>query len=109
MSKILFVTWPGGGNQPPAIGLAQQLRRAGHDTLFAGSLDQAERFDSLGLGFVPLGRAQAAAESFDPTDLLGWLARNVWACPQHVADVADVIASYRPDLIVVDCLMGGVL
>ena len=44
MSKILFVTWPGGGNQPPAIGLAQQLRRDGHDTLFAGYIDQASRF-----------------------------------------------------------------
>ena len=45
MSKVLFFTWSGGGNQPPEIGLAQQLRRAGHDTLFAGYPDQASRLE----------------------------------------------------------------
>ena len=57
MSKILFVTWPGGGNQPPAIGLAQQLHRDGHETVFAGYIDQASRFTLLDLEFAQLTRS----------------------------------------------------
>jgi hypothetical protein len=29
MSDILFVTWDGGGNLPPAIGIAAELQRLG--------------------------------------------------------------------------------
>ena len=109
MSKVLFFTWPGDGNQPPAIGLAQQLRRDGHDTLFAGYPDQASRFGSLEFDFVTLTRSGASGEPFDPSDLMGWLVRHVWACSDHVADAAEIVDRYQPDLIIVDCLMGGVL
>ena len=31
MSHFVFVTWDGGGNQPPALGLGQELRARGHE------------------------------------------------------------------------------
>jgi UDP:flavonoid glycosyltransferase YjiC (YdhE family) len=109
MSKILFVTWPGGGNQVPAIGLAQQLRRDGHETVFAGYIDQASRFTLLDLEFVQLTRSGTTWESFDTADLMPLLVKHAWACPDHVADTAEILDRYQPDLVVVDCLMGGVL
>ena len=30
MSNILFVTWDGGGNVPPALGIAAELQQRGH-------------------------------------------------------------------------------
>jgi len=30
MAEILFVTWDGGGNVPPAVGIARELVRRGH-------------------------------------------------------------------------------
>jgi UDP:flavonoid glycosyltransferase YjiC (YdhE family) len=109
MSKILFVTWPGGGNQPPAIGLAQQLHRDGHETVFAGYIDQASRFTLLDLEFAQLTRSGTTWESFNISDLMPLLIKHVWACPDHVADTAEILDRYQPDLVVVDCLMGGVL
>ena len=109
MSKILFVTWPGGGNQPPAIGLAQQLRRDGHETVFAGYIDQASRFTGLDLEFAQLTRSGTTWASFDIADLMPLLVKHAWACPDHVADTAEILDRYQPDLVVVDCLMGGVL
>lgn len=109
MSKILFVTWPGGGNQPPAIGLAQQLRRDGHETLFAGYTDQATRFTLLDFDLVPFTRSGTTWEPFDPADLMPMLLKRAWACPDNVADTAEILDLYQPDLVVVDCLMGGVL
>ncbi len=109
MSKIVFFTWPGGGNQPPAIGLAQQLRRGGHETIITGYADQATRFEALDLEFATLTRSGAAWEEFDPADLMPLLVDRIWACPHHVADTAEILDRYQPDLVVVDCLMGAVL
>lgn len=109
MSKVLFFTWPGDGNQTPAIGLAQQLRREGHETLFAGYPNQASRFEGVGFNFVALTRSAALGEPFNPADLMGWLVRNVWACSAQVADVTEIADQFQPNLIIVDCLMGAVL
>ena len=34
MSEILFVTWDGGGNVPPALGIATELAARGHTVRF---------------------------------------------------------------------------
>jgi UDP:flavonoid glycosyltransferase YjiC (YdhE family) len=109
MSTIMFFTWAGGGNQPPAIGLAQQLRRCGHEVVFAGYEDQSSQFEALGLEFVTLTRSGAAWQPFDPADLMPLLVQRIWACQDHVADTAELLDRVRPDVVVVDCLMGGVL
>ena len=36
MADILFVTWDGGGNVPPALGIARELQRRGHAVRFLG-------------------------------------------------------------------------
>ncbi len=109
MSKIMFVTWSGGGNQPPAIGLAQQLRDSGHDIVFAGYADQVARFAPLGFPVVLLSGANEGWDRFDPDNLYGFLTDRVWACPDHPADIEAVLEQELPDLVVVDCLMTAAL
>jgi len=36
MSNFLFLTWDGGGNVPPAVGIASELRDRGHAVRFLG-------------------------------------------------------------------------
>lgn len=36
MSNFLFLTWDGGGNVPPAVGIASELRTRGHTVRFLG-------------------------------------------------------------------------
>jgi len=109
MSKVVFFTWPGGGNQPPAIGLAQELIRHGHTVKFAGYPMQVDRFAGLGLDLTPMTRSSQGWRPVDPDTVMGLLADRVWACTNHHADVAEVLTRERPDLLVVDCLMLGVL
>ena len=40
MADILFVTWDGGGNVPPALGIAAELAGRGHRTRFLGHASQ---------------------------------------------------------------------
>ena len=109
MSKIVIVTWPGGGNQPPAIGLAQRLRVRGHDVVFAGYPQQVDRFAALGFALVVMPGASRRWETFEPGGLSGFLLDRVWACPEHLTDVAAVVERESPDLIVVDCMLGAAL
>ncbi|MDX6685878.1 MAG: hypothetical protein QOF86_2006, partial [Baekduia sp.] len=41
MASLLFVTWDGGGNVPPALGIAAELETRGHDVAFLGHAHQA--------------------------------------------------------------------
>ena len=66
MSKVVFFTWPGGGNQPPAIGLAQELIRHGHTVKFAGYPVQVDSFAGLGLDLTPMTRSSQGWRPVDP-------------------------------------------
>ncbi len=44
MTRFAFVTWDGGGNLPPAIGIAQELAARGHSVRFLGYETQRAAF-----------------------------------------------------------------
>ena len=49
MADILFVTWDGGGNVPPATAIAAELRRRGHRVRFVGHASPARAARGAGL------------------------------------------------------------
>jgi UDP:flavonoid glycosyltransferase YjiC (YdhE family) len=107
MARILFVTWPGGGNQTPAIGMAQALQQRGHTVTFAGYDVQRQRFEALGFPFLLLERSAAAYRSVG--SLLAHIMTDVFASADHLRDVPDAIARTRCAGLVVDCLQFGAL
>lgn len=109
MTRFLFLTWPGAGNQIPAIGVAAALRAAGHQVTFAGYTAQAERFASLGFGFHVLSAADGLWPAQPPPDWMPILVDAVWACGAHLEDLPRVLADTPADVLVVDCLMFGAL
>ncbi len=106
MSSILFVTWDGGGNVPPAVGIATELSRRGHDVRLMGHPSLAGRFDGSGLAFQGFERARP----FRSTD-----SNSPLALAATFGDRAmgrDVVAELRrrpADAVVVDCLLFGVM
>lgn len=109
MAHLLFVTWSGAGNQSPAIGLATSLATRGHTVTFAGYPQQRETFDTHGLGFRVLPRAQQAWPSEQPEDWMPVLVDAVWACPAHLEDLPELVETEGCDAVVVDCLMTGAI
>jgi UDP:flavonoid glycosyltransferase YjiC (YdhE family) len=65
MARILFVTWAGGGNVPPAIALATRLRARGHDVRAIGTGVLAARFEQEEIPFV----ARDVVTEWDPAAL----------------------------------------
>jgi MGT family glycosyltransferase len=111
MTRFAFVTWDGGGNIPPAIGIAQELVSRGHRVEFHGYEVQRARFEAQGFSFNAMRRSgnfdiYAASE---PSRRLTGLIDNVWACPEHLDDVPDALGSHPADVLVVDFLMQGAL
>lgn len=109
MSRFLFLTWPGAGNQVPEIGVAAALRAAGHQVVFAGYAEQAGRFASLGFTVRVLPGAQARWPVRPPPDWMPALVDAVWACSEHLDDVPRLLAGEQADVLVADCLMFGAL
>lgn len=109
MTRFLFLTWPGAGNQVPATGIAAALRSAGHEVVFGGYAAQVDRFARLGFGLRVLPEAQRRWPDRPPADWMPALAGAVWACPGHRDDVGRLLAAERADVLVVDCLMFGAL
>src|SRR5450759_1396602 len=111
MTRFTFLTWDGGGNVPPAIGIAQELNARGHEVRFLGYLPQQAAIEARGLAFSTLPRSG----SFDlygergPEQRLPAIIRNVWACPEHLDDIPDALASHPADVLVVDFLMQAAL
>ena len=111
MTRLTFVTWDGGGNLPPAVGIAQELVARGNEVRFLGYLSQRDAIESRGFEFSALPRSGHfdPFSGYAPEERLPALIRNVWACPEHLEDVPDALAANPADLLVIDFLMQGAL
>jgi MGT family glycosyltransferase len=111
MTRYAFVTWDGGGNTPPAVGIAQELVLRGHDVVFVGYEVQRKRFEAQGLAFTALRRSGSfdIYSAREPAERIAGLMANVWACPEHLDDIPDAVADNSADVLVVDFSMQGAL
>lgn len=110
MADVLFVTWDGGGNLAPALGIAAELTRRHHTVRFLGHNQQRAAIESAGLEFQPFSHARpwSAAEphpGFKGTmNMLG-----VFTDRGMGEDLLVAVHQRPPDLVVIDCLLFGVL
>src|SRR5450759_3941798 len=111
MTRFTFVTWDGGGNVPPAVGIAQELIARGNDVRFLGYLPQQAAIEARGLAFSALPRSGSSDLYGEraPEQRLAAIIRNVWACPEHLEDIPDALAANPADVLVIDFLMQGAL
>ena len=110
MSSILFVTWDGGGNVPPALAIAKELKTRGESVRFLGHARQRELIEGSGFPFEQFtapGSWTATDERSGLQNVVGFLGV---LCGRSLGDdtLASIAAS-PTDVVVVDCLLFGVL
>ena len=110
MSEIVIVTWDGGGNVPPALGLAAELRGRGHRVRFLAHPQQATRLESAGYGFTPF----RTALSWSPLTPAGGISGarrygRMFTDRGMGSDLRETLIKEPADLIVIDALLLGVL
>jgi UDP:flavonoid glycosyltransferase YjiC (YdhE family) len=104
MAEILFVTWDGGGNVPPALGIATELQRRGHGVRFLGHQSQRAQITGARLAFTPYATADpfCSTEANPPTRMMALFSDTAMG-----RDTLDEAGRARTDLVVVDCLLAG--
>ena len=102
MARFLFFTFDGGGNHPPTIGIATELKQRGHAVTVAGYESQRRRFEEAGLSFVTLPRSGSFVlpVGVGEMEMRMALARGVIANPDHLLDVPELAKGH--DAMVVD-------
>lgn len=106
MSEILFVTWDGGGNVPPALAIAAELAGRGHHVRFLGHPGNRSAVEAAGFAFAPYRTARAFS-SASPGSPFAQIA--MFADRGMGRDVTDELRRSPADLVVVDCLLFGAM
>lgn len=106
MTKVLVITWDGGGNVPPALGIAAELQRRGHQVRVMGHRVQDAHVRATGLDFTAFSTARpfTAVDNSTPIDYAG-----VFGDRAMGHDVAEELRREPADLVVVDCLLFGAM
>ncbi|MFU8851186.1 glycosyltransferase [Micromonospora sp. SL1-18] len=106
MVSSLFVTWDGGGNVPPALGIAAELHRRGHAVRLLGHPRQRQAVEAAGLRFEPYRHARAwspVTRTTSPRWAVKYL--NLFTERAVGADVAESLRREPTDVAVVDCML----
>ena len=110
MSRVLFVTWDGGGNVPPALEIAAALRDRGDSVRFLGHDGQRASIEGRGFAFEPFTHAKpwsVLTERTGPTAPLAYAA--VFTDKGMGDDVRVAIEREPVDYAVIDGLLIGAL
>jgi len=103
---LLFVTWDGGGNVPPAVGMATELQARGHHVRFVGHARQHDSLVAAGFDVAPTREARP----FSPLDDNSPITYvRTFGDRGLGRDVTAALADQPADLVVVDCLLFGVM
>jgi len=110
MSDVLVVTWDGGGNLPPAMGIARELERRGGRVRFLGNRVQRAAVMGAGFEFVEFsrGRDHVSAEPRGTVDGALALVR-LFADRGIAADAREILDRDPADVVLVDCLLWGAI
>ncbi len=106
MAEILVVTWDGGGNVPPALGIARELLARGHRVRVAGHPVQRDPLTAAGFEVVPSSHARdfAGTEESSPVTMI-----RTFSDRGLSHDVTEALDARPADLVVVDCMLMGVI
>ncbi|HEX2204861.1 MAG TPA: hypothetical protein VHG91_16245, partial [Longimicrobium sp.] len=117
----LFVTFEGGGNVPPVLGLARRLAARGHDVRVLAEPCLRGAVEEAGARFVPFARHFTResrtedligdAAAWTPVGALRRTFDRVAFGPARVVaeETRRAIEAERPDVVAADALMPGAL
>ena len=108
MAKILWLNWSGGGNLPPSLGIARVLTDRGHTVAFAGRPEMVPRVEAADFRAIELTQAYAQVDRYPQGTFLTRMSCYLTS-PAVVAQVRSVVASERPDLVLIDAMFPAAL
>jgi UDP:flavonoid glycosyltransferase YjiC (YdhE family) len=104
MSRVLILSWDGGGNTPSAFNLGARLVRRGHRVRMMGWASMQARAAATGLEFTTYPSVAPWPSDLRHED--GWdrIATALFGAATQV-DVAAEAESFGADVLVIDCML----
>jgi UDP:flavonoid glycosyltransferase YjiC (YdhE family) len=110
MANILCVTWDGGGNVPPALGIAAELLRRHHTVRFLGHARQRTAIETAGCEFLPFTHARHWSSVEPHPGSRGVMQQLAVFTDRGIGeDLLAAARQHQPDVVVIDCLLFGAL
>ena len=110
MAEVLVVTWDGGGNLPPALGIARELVRRGHRVRFLGHERQRSPVEGAGFEFEAYRHARpySAIEPL-PTAKAIVAIFGMFTDGGPGVDLRELLGRQPADILVIDGMSLGAL
>jgi len=106
--RVLFVTMDGGGNLPPAVGIARELVRRGSEVRVLGNSVQRAAIEGAGLRFEPVCQGRDYDASAPRSTISGVQELTALFADRGIGrDAIALVAAEPVDAVVVDCLLWG--
>ncbi|WP_111720723.1 glycosyltransferase [Homoserinimonas sp. OAct 916] len=110
MESVLFVTWDGGGNVPPALGIGAELERRGNEVRFLGHPNQKNAIEEAGFSAEEFQRARPWSMLEVRSGLAASLAAaGVFTDRAMGEDLIESVKREHPDRVVIDGLLVGAM
>ena len=109
MGGVLFVTWDGGGNLPPALGVAAELRGRGLEARFLGHAAQRAAIEAAGFRFTAYAHGRPWSSAEPATGAAALERISVFTDPGAGIDLLETARREPPAMTVIDCLSLGAL
>jgi UDP:flavonoid glycosyltransferase YjiC (YdhE family) len=108
--RVLVVTWDGGGNLPPMLGIARALARRGDQVRVLGHEVQRAAIEQAGLSFTPFQRGRDYVSAEPRGTVQGVLGLAALFADRGIgADAAALLAEESAEMVLVDCLLWGAI
>ena len=110
MAEIVFVTWDGGGNLPPAVGIAGELVRRGHQVWFLGHERQRPSVEGAGFDFSCISPCPSLFGDRTAVDAEGDRSNlGMFTDGGPGVDLRELLGRQSADLLVIDGMSLGAL
>lgn len=111
MGTVLIVTWDGGGNVDPALGIAAELMRRGHNVRVLGHPQQRGKIEGASFAFQPFTHAPLWPAHPPARGILGDMSMvtKVFTDRGIGEDMLAAVDQHHPDVVLIDCLLFGAL
>lgn len=110
MTRVLFVTWDGGGNVPPALDIAREVVAQGGTARFLGHEGQRDAIESAGFAFEAYNHAKRWSVLAPRSSALAPLAYAAVFTDRGIGkDLLESLEREPADRLVIDGLLVGAL
>lgn len=108
MAKYLWLSHSSGGNLPPSLGVARELRDRGHNVTFLLKPEMTYRIEAEGLRAIPLNSAYSQVDAYPHLGPFTRIGCSLTS-PDVTKEIEQMVVAETPDALMIDAMFPAAL